>query len=174
MKVQLLILLLVLQGLFAFCQVDKTNNLDSNGNKVDLKLYYDADSILFKKVWYSHGVTDSVQYFDVKGKKLDTIITFDKLLVQNKGITNNLKQIKKKITSEFDWRNVLPREGQGTVIISFMITPTLEISNVRVINGISKSLNQELVRATSNLDKSDIECCNDEDFPVLVVLPISF
>lgn len=173
MKTILLILLLALQSLFVFSQEDKTNIRNSIGEKTGLWLYYDADSVLFKKVWYSNGGSDSVLYFDVQGKKIDTIIPFSKLILK-KDIAIQLKQIKQKIINEFDWRNVLFREGKGKVVISFIITPKSEISNVRVINGISKSLNQELIRAVYNLDKEDFECINDKNFPVLVYIPISF
>ncbi len=163
--------ILLLICLFYFNTSSVFSQCDSLESKTGLWSYYDADSILFKKIWYSNGNVDSVQYFDLRGAKINGIISFE-TLVLNRNVNEHLNVIKQKITQNFNWNNVIPQDGEGTVIISFTIEPTLIITNARVLTGIHYSLNKELIRCINTLDKSDVICCNDRENTVLVILPI--
>ena len=86
-----------------------------------------------------------------------------------------VKELKEKIKLHFDWGNVVPRDGQGVVILSLLINCDGSIEEVRALRGVHSSLNEEAVRVAKLLGEDLIYIYSQEcRVPLLVVFPIYF
>jgi len=137
------------------CSQNATFDKKKSHYKVDenAECLYDTDSLLYKKVWRS-GLNriDSIKYYDFERKELRNIITME-------GLNSEcILWLQKKVKSTFNWNNVIPRDGQGIVVLVFIANEKLEISNVRIIRGIHKSLNNEIKRSFLTIAKDEFKC----------------
>ena len=137
--------------------------------KKGLCLIYDADSVLIQKIWYSElSKIDSISYFDLNGKE---VIGYES---EGNIDLECFKLIKYSIDKQFNWKNVSPQDGQGTVMVSFFITSSLEIEDIRILSGIHKSLNDEVKRAVGELEKDVYQCALNTFMLQRVIINLKF
>lgn len=127
-----------------------------NENELVLTENYDENGLLYKKVWKaSVNRLDSVEYFDTEGNKINISTPFWRIILDYPNFP--FKEVESAIRDEFNWKNVTPSEGQGNVLLSFtVIDISFKITNIRVLSGIHKSLNDEAARSVKNIDLSKI------------------
>lgn len=147
---------------------DTINCQDSLGNKIGLWILFDVDSVKYKEVVYSDsGDVSSVKLFKSDGKEISEYIENTDTIIANR--------IKKKIKSNFNWKNINPPNGQGVVFVFIVSTCQGEIMDVRLLQGIHPSFNNEIKRATKQLEEDIICLCpNESKVPILIILPIEF
>lgn len=136
---------------------------------------YDENGLLYKKVWKATtNKADSVEYFDTEGNIINISTPFWKIILDYPNFP--FKDIEKIISDGFNWNNVVPREGNGSVLLSFTIIDTsFKITNIRVLSGIHKSLNEEVIRSAQNVDLSKILYnYSDISFPLEIYTFVRF
>lgn len=144
------------------------NCLDSAGNRVGLWLEFDIDSVKYKAILYStSGEVEDTKFFRKTGSEIkDCTMNLSPILV---------KKLRERIRFYFDWGNVVPRDGQGVVLLSLLINCDGSIDEVRILRGIHHSLNEEVMRAAKLLEDNLIFICPQEcRTSLLVVFPIYF
>jgi len=136
---------------------------------------YDENGLLYKKVWKAAtNKADSVEYFDTEGNRITISTPFWKIILDYPSFP--FKDIENAIRDGFNWKNVAPDEGQGSILLSFTIIDTsFKIMNIRVLSGIHKSLNEEAIRSAQNVNLSKILYNYDDiSFPLEIYTFLRF
>lgn len=146
------------------------NCTDSAGNRIGLWIEFDINHEKFSEVIYSAGgIAVEKRYFRLNGEELREYSTSAQL---------NQKTIdffKEEVKNAFNWRNVVPRDGKGIVVVSFIIQRDGKISDVRLLRGIHQSFNIEVLRCIQLLEGKIVVLGSEEcTKPVLIILPINF
>jgi hypothetical protein len=119
-------------------------------------LKYDTDGILEKKIFYSQQAKlDSIHYFDLKGQR---ILDFRP---DYKIDSSCFDLIHTEVAQNINWGDEL-FDVKGGIIASFFVNSNLEILDVRILNGIHKSIDEEVKRAIQRLNKSILSCAVNE------------
>lgn len=108
------------------------------------------DSLFTRVDVFSNGYT--IMYKDLPlriKEEYDHII--NQMIVSMDTTSTVSKIIKNKIIECFSWDNVVPAEGQGCAVLEISLDKDLRISEVKVIHGIHKLLDNELVRCTYSI-----------------------
>lgn len=169
----ILVLLIFLLAFFykGFCQenvligneIDHVNLLDSSGNKIGLWIEYDIENIKYSETRYSKpNKVDYTKYFTRNGTEIKKyswrINSF------------SLNRLIESTKNNFIYDDL--SAGVGSAILLLIADCKNNIFEIRIIKGVSKGFNNELLRVTKDLENNLIFICPD-NYKTPIIIPFS-
>ena len=146
---------------------DSLNKINQSGYKNGLLEVKDSKKILFKRVWYGENEKiDSLKIFNLKGEEMKGFIPVTSVKIEClKAIQN---EILKKINKKEIFENV-----KGNVLAHFYVSESDEIIDMRIIKGISDSIDNEVLKAIKIMDTTS-SCAKNDNKITEIMINIKF
>jgi hypothetical protein len=159
----LLILQILVCYVNGYCQeVSQHNQNDTLGNETGLCEGYDIEHIKYSETMYANGNVEYTYYFTKQG---------DTISVYNWAINViAIKKIKEYILSNFVINEFTEAQGSATLLL--ILDFESNVSEIRVIRGITENFNNELLRVIHKIEKDLIFVCT-ADCKTPIVTPFT-
>ena len=141
------------------------------GNVHGSLIKYDKSGSIVREDRYENGKMISGKCYDQDGNEIDYVDYFTKLGM--KGVKDNdyLQLISKKLT----YPSKAKRKGQsGVVLASAIVSKTGALTDIQIVNSVSKELDREVVRVLNDLPNFTPMTMEGEAIATLLYLPFSF
>jgi hypothetical protein len=160
----ILILQILVCSANGYCQkIKQHNQSDTLGNKTGLCEGYDIEHIKYSETMYVSGNVEYTCYFTKQG---DTISVYNWAI----NITA-IKKIKECILSNFVINEFTEAQGSATLLL--ILDFESNVSEIRVIRGITENFNNELLRVINKIEKDLIfVCATDCKIPIVTPFAI--
>jgi len=128
------------------------NRLDSSGNKIGLWIEFDIENIKYSETKYSKpNKVEYVKYFTRNGKEIRKYSW--------KINSCSLNRLIESIKNKFIYDDL--SAGTGSAILLLIADCNNNVFEIRVIKGVSKGFNNEIIRVTKELENNLIFICPD-------------
>lgn len=147
---------------------ESINSTDQSGKKIGLWKVCDTRKILFKEIWYGNNEKiDSVKFFNLEGSEIKN---FSPVTSIN---TECLKAIQDEVSKKINWKEIV-ETVKGGVLLHFYVNSNYDLIDVRIIKGISESVDNEVLNAVKIIDEKTLLCAIHNNEITQIMINIKF